>query len=382
MNMLTGSTEETAHTSDNASPAYLDDVVSSFKRININHYLIKASAAPYFYFHRDAFSLDTHMQGIQRIPSTNFFVISASRWWWNQGILGFIKIDSKKEIRTPIYSASSEGDFSLDKVFHKIVIDKGYFHAGGISLFGDILAVAITNNTINADQKSMIAFYKIPRDENAQINENTIRQTHELRSARIIRPAMKGSNSGAVAITRLPDGKFKNRYLVVNSAYGKTGPIDFYMSKTKDISAGFESYFRRFDFKKISKPHPVAEGLELLIEKDGGVYLASLTAGAYRLFKVMVTGEINKPTACIAFETERSDLVEIPQDTAADKLGGFSLYIDPASGILALYSVASWTGCGPPGSKQAPDQIIKISEHPEVKISGQAPSAPPNLQIK
>lgn len=286
---------------------------------------------------------------------------------WQRGILGFIKIDSRQNDRSLGANSAQGGIPNVDKVFHKIDTVPGYYHAGGISLSGKVLAVALTNDTRpptpphNNNPETMIAFYRIPSDKNGRITEDTIKtmkETDELVPARIIRQKAPGSNSGAVAITRFPKGKFEGRYLVANSAYGYVGPIDLYMSKTTDINQGFE-HLRRLEFKDMVEPlePPVAEGLDFLVQNDGDIFLTALTSGQYRLFKV--TGDIDIPKSVNLTYITKLHIKELPGSVRKEDnlIGevyrvvkgfggatGFGIYTDPSSRKLALYSVGSWTG--------------------------------------
>ena len=100
--------------------------------------------------------------------------------------------------------------------------DGDLWHAGGISLMGDVLAIPIENSN-----KSEIHFYDVSVPDNPSHFDQII----------IRRPTTK---AGAVAVCRVPMGPYQGYYLcgVREKEAGKEG-IDFYLSNDTTFNNGF-----------------------------------------------------------------------------------------------------------------------------------------------
>lgn len=343
------------------TPYYFENVPAAFNKISENYNRIDAKATTDFHFNLknqiDPIDMNTHTQGIQRINGTNIFAVSGSRFWWSQGIIGFIRIGSRPQA-TIIGENAVGGIPDEDTAFHRIVIDEYYFHAGGISLCGNIMAVSITKSTWNIPSENanaMIAFYRFDNDDIESIYE----------VSRILRPIGDKTNSGAVGITRFPNGKFKDRFLVVNIAWG-SGPYDFYISRTTNIRDGFDTFFQRMN---VPDGHESAEGLEFLTQTNGDIYLATLQKGQSNLFKVNYSENDNSDEPIIDSIVWTSKKIANLEFTSGDhyytKIGGFGLYTSP-DGELVLYSIRSWTGNDFLGMTDINKQKFTIFEYPSV----------------
>jgi hypothetical protein len=100
-------------------------------------------------------------------------------------------------------------------------LDKELWHAGGISLLGDILAVPLESDT-----RSKIVFLHMLDPENPTQLDCEIKRTNI-------------ASAGAVALARLVNGKFVCAVWREVKKKPK-GRLDFYVSKTDDIREGFE----------------------------------------------------------------------------------------------------------------------------------------------
>lgn len=319
---------------DESSPIYLYNVVRSFNKIweSFHHLIRLRPSEDFFYNFIEVAPLteDSHIQGIQRLRGENIFVLSSSQrhpitMIKLDGKIGFAEIQSLDqsciidEFNTPL---------NEDGVTHSFPCRNNYFHAGGISLCGNILAVPLTDETWpnHADNvESYIHVYNVSDYNNLQ-GSDILTSIH--------RPAGIGSNASAVALTRFPNGPYKDRYLLANNAYGSYGPIDFYISISNNIQSGFE-YID-------SLSHPIlckGECMQFLTDVRGIIYLAFADVNKIRLVRLNIndTGELPEFTWSDVYTVVEP---EIPDDYS---VGGFGFYICPESGILNYYVVRSFT---------------------------------------
>ena len=166
-------------------------------------------------------SLNNHFQGIQRLKSGQYLVVSGSDVNIPSSHLFIIKMGSRNSsgrFRSNLLESSSPD--SDDKIVKTISIDSVMWHAGGLSVLGDILAVPL-----EGDNSGKIIFYDMTDPENPVLCNHYID-----------RPSSK---SGAIALTRVSNGQ----YLLAAWSDSDSLPkrIDFYLSNTSDFDDGFDS---------------------------------------------------------------------------------------------------------------------------------------------
>ena len=119
---------------------------------------------------------------------------------------------------------------SQDTIVSIIRIDTEKWHAGGMSVLGDILAIPVyKTGEKSTDVSSSIVFYYMKNPEQPKRFNIDIERC--------------GEKAGAVALTKLPNGY----YLVAvwsDSDKNKEPRLDFYRSKSKNIFNGFEQDHR------------------------------------------------------------------------------------------------------------------------------------------
>lgn len=164
-----------------------------------------------------------HFQGIQRLRKGKYIVISGGDVTEPVSHLFVIRMNTRRE-KGPM---GSNLLFSIipdasDEVVKIIPLDKEYWHAGGLSLLGDILVIPL-----ESDKKSKIIFLHMLEPENP-----------ELLNCKIDRPDIP--KAGAAALAKLTNGKYICAIWWEEAKKKPGGRIDFYVSRSENIQDGFE----------------------------------------------------------------------------------------------------------------------------------------------
>ncbi len=294
-----------------------------------------------------------HFQGIQRLNGGKYIVISGGDKYEKMSHLFVINMESRHEKGGwGSNMLRSNLPYGNDKIVTTIGIDSNLWHAGGISLLGDILAVPIEKSKPYA---SRIVFYNMNDPERP-----------ELFSQSINRPNCK---VGAVALTKLPN----DFYLVAawSDSDGKPRRLEFYLSNTTNFFDGFREKNVRWKASEVQSANGQAsdfsnfQSINFINQGDGQLYLVGMHntsnktpilcgddfADLYKvsfpdcvyeqnpiLEKPIISKVTNKKFRC---ENYQSNL-----DAAA------GVFIDP-SGIINVYSAFHWSQSG----------LIKFNEY-------------------
>ncbi len=204
---------------NNSDVNYINDVESRF--LQIRQYGDYLAAWENGKVQNYTGTINNHFQGIQRLKSGQYVVVSGSDTNVPSSHIFIIKMGSRSSdgrLRSNLLQSSSPD--TDDKVVKAIAIDNVMWHAGGLSVLGDILAVPL-----EGDDSGKIIFYDMTDPENPILYNHYID-----------RPNAK---SGAIALTRVENGK----YLVAAWSDSDSLPkrIDFYLSSTTDFDDGFDS---------------------------------------------------------------------------------------------------------------------------------------------
>ena len=189
----------------------LFDVESAFARIAIDgeHLTARVNGLiPKGRYHQSLtnfFGLHNHFQGIQRVPETDYLVVSGS---------------NKASSELFVVKLVGNGRLAAHEIVARVALDPVMWHAGGLSLEENILAVPLYGGS---PRRGRIVFYDL----------NDPEHPHKL-PVEIDRLGRKAS---AVALTRLPAG----RYLaaVLSAFDGLPRRLDFYLSATDRLEDGF-----------------------------------------------------------------------------------------------------------------------------------------------
>lgn len=213
-----------------------------------------------------------HFQGFQRLQDSNYAIISGGYPYKGKSAdLFIVHLKSRPAIGALGSNLRrSKKPPKSDKVVSMISLDKYYWHAGGISVLGDLLVVPMEESKKGG---SRIGFY----DVSVPTNPTSL-------GIDIYRNERK---AGAAAVTRLENGHFllavwsdSESKMVPPRHRTSTHPwrkvtlpqrLDLYLSKTTDVRDGFRS-------RAVSLTHEVQEfekfqGLNFLWQKDGKLFL-------------------------------------------------------------------------------------------------------------
>ena len=193
----------------------------------------------------------------------------------------------------------------------------GLWHAGGISLMGDVLAIPIENSN-----KSEIHFYDVSDPTSPQHFRKFI--------------SRQGTKAGAVAVCRIPSGHYRNRYLCGVREKENVEGIDFYLSKNDIFGEGFAQTFRRWSTDVRSY-----QAINFLQNGSGELFLVG--TGHHRghragLFSVELDSEMN-PTLNLLDSLKLKEPGYNPDYYDLAAAGG--IHVDH-KGRLLLYSAPCW----------------------------------------
>lgn len=174
-----------------------------------------------------------HFQSIKRLPGHlglgNFIAYTGTDPHTPSSQLFIAQLESEKNIGLLTKNIVKGEPPINDKLIKKITLDSTYWYAGSIDMTGAYLAIPVYKN-----DSSKIIFYKISYPD---VGDPTTKDLLiEDLNISIERPSM---NATAVAFTRLADGYY---LLAVwsNCSNAKNKGLDFYYSKDKDITHGFD----------------------------------------------------------------------------------------------------------------------------------------------
>ena len=222
---------------------------------------------------------ENHFQGMQRLANGKFLAISGGDWRTSMSHVFIVRMGSRPK-RGPWASNTTAKDkrpADRDRIVGVVGIDSEMWHAGGMDVMGNVLAVPVEYPPPGSLPLRRLANLPLPNhgartrsrvvflDLSNPANPKRLRPTIE-------RPRMKAT---AVALTRLPNSYY---LAAVLSARG----LDFYLTNTRRLGSGFRARPTTW------LPHQVRalEGQErdfggyqtinFVSQSDGGLYLIGL----------------------------------------------------------------------------------------------------------
>jgi len=256
---------------------YLKDVVYSFSIISHRPSYLAAHENDLF-GSSEYKRIQNHFQGIIRMNVGDYFLISGGSKQDSRAHLllihmGFFAIDKNSNTKKnshylngPIGSniITSSIPPQQDCVEEIYWLNKGknkYWHAGGMSLCGDILAIALENQK---DNRSTIYFY----------NTKNPKDIFQISNARLYRANTK---AGAVALTKLKNKKF---LCVVwsdsDKDKSKNPPrFDFYVSKNQNDLSNWNLVKTVYQDNLVpeSDKTPKFQSIQILKQKNGDLFI-------------------------------------------------------------------------------------------------------------
>ena len=281
-----------------------------------------------------------HFQGIQRIPSTPYAILSMADW---EDPLTDAASQLALVERQPAVAGGSWGAGAPDsgRVVGLLALERGpYWHAGGIALLGDLLAVPL--ECYEPDDRSRVVF---------------------LSMAQPLAPALLGpaidrtGKGGSVALTRLANGHFVCG-VWSDPENEQPGRLDLYLSQSARLEDGFPagpagaSWLApklRLAPAENAEAYPAYQALRFVTQPDGQVYLIGtgntqsaepfLRGRNYaHLMKVEFGPETLAPAPVLATPTISIAAREFDCSSKFAGLGAAGGVFIDADGRLALYS--------------------------------------------
>ncbi len=180
-----------------------------------------------------------HFQSIKRLSEYldlgNLIVCAGTNPHTPESQLFIIQLESEKNDGLFVKNIIKKQSPLNDKLIKKISLSSKYWYTGSIDTTGQYLAIPVYNN-----DGSAIVFYRIHYEKKGHNSTEKNKQENLIIEDLEIPIERKARDAQAVAITRLSDGFF----LVAIWTHGdnnKSKGLDFYCSKTPDITKGFDS---------------------------------------------------------------------------------------------------------------------------------------------
>jgi hypothetical protein len=320
--------------------AGLADVESAFARISMvgEHLTARVDGhipkGAYRQSLTNLFGLHNHFQGIQRVPETDFVVVSGSNPQMSE--LFIVRLAAGDRV-------SEHAIPPENGIVARIAIDPVMWHAGGLSLEGTILAVPLYGGS---PRRGSIAFYDLRDPEKP---EKLAVEIDRL-----------GRKSMAVALTRLPGGLYLAA--VLGGYDGLPRRIEFYLSETERLEDGFRAPSVTLRVSEVQarpgqdRTFSHFQNANFIRQADSRLYLVGFHNKFFFQSRI--------------FGTDHADLYEVvfPRDTidapvprlvppALIKAGsrtlsctdGFcnldaaaGLYVDPISQSMSVYAAPGW----------------------------------------
>ncbi len=298
----------------------------------------------------NSFGRGNHFQGIQRLQTQNYLVISGGDPHEACSHLFIVRMGSRIGAGGWRSNLIATGrPFDADEVVGVIGIDPLMWHAGGISTCGDILAVPIYGVDENEKMQCRIVFYDFSKPESPGQFDFFID-----------RPGMK---AGAVAITKLQNGHFLAA--VWSDSDSLPTRLDFYLSRSNNFFEGFNpqattwyaSQVRASNGNGSSFDH--FQNINFINRRDGRLFLVGMHNTSTLaptlwgndfadLYEIDFPGghpfksnpELEVPTVTkLAKKQFYSNVLQSNMDAAA------GVYVD-ADGVLRVYSAYHWRSDG------------------------------------
>ena len=315
------------------APGLLDDVEAAFTRIQVHGERLTARTnglipkPRYRVSLRNWFGLLNHFQGVQRIPSSDYLIISGS--------------NPRSGTADLFVARMTPGE--PGEIVRRIEVDGSMWHAGGLGVMNTILAVPLHQLS---PRGAKIVFFDV-----------TDPVTPRKLPVEIPRP---GRKAGAAAVTALPDGRV---LVAVLSAFdGLPRRIDFYLSRTPALTDGFASEPATWRVSEVQarpgqeRTFDYFQSINFIRQSDGRLFLAgfhnNVTTPAILpgrdyadLYEVVFPqGPIDQAMTTVAVP----DVIKIAsrrlncEDGYCNLDAAAGLFVDPVSRSMSVYALPGW----------------------------------------
>jgi len=313
-------------------PPFLDDVEEAFSRIEVRGEQMTAAVngiipTPWYRTSlRNWFGFRNHFQGIQRVPGSDYLVMSGSNIHEPMGNLFVIKMNG-----------------ASTAVVASVSVDAVLWHAGGLGMDGPILAVPIFGDS---PLRSKVVFYDMSRPE----------EPRRL-SVEIERP---GEKAYAVGLTRLENGRLLAAVLADRD--GTPRRIDFYLSQSDDLADGFLPEAVRWFTSHVQARDGQDsnfgdfQSVNFVRQADGRLYLVGFHntvpsmpfipgrdyADLYEVIVPDETAKADSPSLARPSLVKTASLQMYCKDGYCNMDAAAGLHVDPATRTLEVYAAPGW----------------------------------------
>ncbi|MEM8906284.1 MAG: hypothetical protein AAGD05_00445 [Bacteroidota bacterium] len=282
-----------------------------------------------------------HFQGIQRLNDGEHVVLSGGSKHSQCSNLFVVHLGSHERRTAPIGSnlLKNGQPHHTDLLKAIILLDnQRYWHAGGISVCGDILVVPLETET---DSRIIFLNMRNPTDPIQYQNE-------------IFRPTQK---AGATSLMQLPNGHFLCAVWTEDGGHH----FDFYLSDIPHITSTYHHHHFRVDYERIrnrSKKKPRFQGIHF-IQQDSTIYLTGtgntdkltpITKGTDQahLFEIKLNAQTMEAVDPVLHRVDIQQVARREFDSGKNyyDMGAAGGAFVNAAGRLSMYSGHHWRRSG------------------------------------
>jgi len=278
--------------------------------------------------------INNHFQGIQRIRNSNYILLTGASKTSTHAHLFVIKLngDNKLTFGSNILVKGKEDYGSLVDIF--CLADYPYWHAGGLSICGDVMCVPLEGDRQSTGKSnSRIAFYNIKNPT------QPIKYPTEIFRA--------NQKAGSSCLIRMSDNHF--HCAVWSDSDHLPKRFDLYRSKSTKLSDGFLKY-KRITIDQISNRsgrQPRFQTIQFLVDENGEVFIigflntrktAPIINGTNKLFVYKVELDLSNKIAALKQVYFR----QFDDGGSYYNMGAATgVYVD-SKGSLSLYAAHHW----------------------------------------
>ncbi len=313
------------------APGFLDDVEAAFTRIQARgeHLTARTNGLipkpRYRVSLRNWFGLLNHFQGVQRIPSSDYLIISGSN-----------PRNGTADLFVARMTPGEQGE-----IVRRIEVDDSMWHAGGMSVMNTTLAVPLHQLS---PRQAKIVFFDV---------------TDPVTPLKLpVEIARSGRKAGAVAVTDLPNGRV---LVAVLSAFdGLPRRVDFYLSQTSALTDGFVPEPATWRVSEVrarpgqERTFGYFQTINFIRQSDGRLFLAgfhnNVSTPAFLpgrdyadLYEVVFPpGSMDGPTVAIPDVTKIASRRLNCEDGYCNLDAAAGLFVDPVSRSMSVYAMPGW----------------------------------------
>ena len=222
---------------------------------------------------------ENHFQGMQRLANGKFLAISGGDWRTSMSHVFIVRMGSRPK-RGPWASNTTAKDKrppDRDRIVGVVGIDSEMWHAGGMDVMGNVLAVPVEYPPPASLPLRSLANLPLPNHGARTRSRIVFLDLSNPASPKRLRSTIERSRTKAtaVALTRLP-----NRYYLAAVLSGRG--LDFYLTNTRSLSSGFRARPTTWLPRQVralegqERDFGGYQTINFVSQSDGGLYLIGL----------------------------------------------------------------------------------------------------------